>query len=98
MHGIPRVALAESPAIVMSKLGALRGCARRPVAAREIVAGWKRRAVRPRPGKDVMDVRRVADAVHLVEFFGDGSVLVDCGLVAVQLVDVGRDQETFGVV
>src|SRR5439155_13168254 len=67
-----------------------------PVAAGHILAAGERGAVGLRPGEDVVLVRRVAPAVDDLAFFGERSLLAEI-VVAVQLREVARDDDSLGV-
>ena len=58
----------------------------------------KRRPVRPGTGQDVVDVRRISDAVDFVQALGHRVFLADAGGRAVELVEIGRNQNPAGVV
>src|SRR5687767_13801184 len=70
----------------------------RPVTARDVLVRRKRGAVRSGAGEDVVHVRRLPHAVHLIELFRDSHLLVDSIAVAVELVDVRGDEQPFSVV
>ena len=72
------------------------GAALGPVAARLVVAGRERRAVRLRAGQDVVLVRRVAAAVDDLALFGERGLLGEV-VGAVQLRDVLGDDDALGV-
>src|SRR5687768_3363497 len=95
---IPRIdAFAEAPSIVMPHLrpACAAGC---PVTAREVLAPRIGRSVRAGSGEDVVHVGRVTGAVHLIELFRHGGGFTDLDGVVVKVLDVRRDQQSFGVV
>ena len=74
-----------------------RAGALRPVAAGPVLGGREGRPVRLRAGERVMHVRRIATAVDDRALLGQRGLLGEFVIVAVQIVDAGRDHHAFGV-
>ena len=72
--------------------------ARRPVPTRKIAVARVCSAIGARSRENVVHVRVVSNAVHRIQSLGHGSFLIDPILVAVQLVEIRRDQQPLGVV
>src|SRR5205085_7968872 len=96
---IPRLhvpGVLQTGAIVMADdRGALAALG--PVAAGGVATGGREPAVRIGAGQDVMLVGRVAASLDRVALLAQGRLLVDVDLVGVQLVDVGGDDLTLGI-
>src|SRR5580692_8342832 len=89
------VVLAQALAVDVAEHGSAFGAAG-PIAARAILAGRERRAVRLRAGQGVMPVGGVAPAIDDVAFFGKRSLLGQV-ILAVQLGDILGDDDALGV-
>src|SRR5262244_917738 len=93
--GLGCVVVAQALAIVMTDdrraLAALG-----PVAARPVLAGRERGAVRLRAGQDVVHVGRVAAAVDRGALLGQRGLLADA-VLAVELGDVLGDHLALGI-
>src|SRR5580692_4431061 len=89
------VVLAQALAVDVTEHGSAFGAAG-PIAARAILAGRERRAVRLRAGQGVMPVRRVAAAIDDVAFFGKRGLLGQV-VLAMQLRDILGDDDALGI-
>src|SRR5262249_46151578 len=93
--GHRRLVGAETLPIVMAEHRG-SGSALRPVAARAVLAGREGGAVGPGAGEDVVHVRRVAAAVHLLALLVERRLLADV-VLPVELGHVLGDDDALGV-
>src|SRR5262245_48351179 len=99
MRRIPRPRrdiIAQAFAVDMAHHGRALG-ATRPVAAGAILGGWERAALRGRAGQHVVTIRREAHARNDLAALAQRRVEAQFIVVAVQIVDIGRDDLAFEI-
>src|SRR5262245_1690676 len=87
----------DALAVVVADQRLAEGAAR-PVVAGHVDVGRKRAAVHLRAGQDVVLVGRVAAALDHLALLVQRRLLVDLGVVAMQILDVLRDHHALGIV